>query len=104
MGVLADRVRAVVPAIVAAGPARGTGRGGAVDGGPVGARRGVAGALLPLRLRQQRRRAEPARPRPAGNPMKANATPTRTRRKGGWKRLGWVLFFLLPSAIPLFVF
>ena len=26
------------------------------------------------------------------------------RRSGGWKKLGWVLFFLLPSAIPLFVF
>ncbi|MGW6200928.1 carbohydrate ABC transporter permease [Kribbella sp. NPDC055110] len=26
------------------------------------------------------------------------------RRSTGWKKLGWVLFFLLPSAIPLFVF
>lgn len=25
-------------------------------------------------------------------------------RSTGWKKLGWVLFFLLPSAIPLFVF
>ncbi|ONI74530.1 sugar ABC transporter permease [Kribbella sp. ALI-6-A] len=32
-------------------------------------------------------------------------TPKRPRRRPGqWKRLGWVLFFLLPSAIPLFVF
>jgi multiple sugar transport system permease protein len=32
-------------------------------------------------------------------------TPTRSRRRAGrWKRLGWVLFFLLPSAVPLFVF
>jgi multiple sugar transport system permease protein len=38
--------------------------------------------------------------------MKADATRTHrpTRRTGGWKRFGWVLFFLLPSAIPLFVF
>jgi len=38
--------------------------------------------------------------------MKVDATPARarTRKPGGWKRLGWVLFFLLPSAIPLFVF
>src|SRR4051794_14083505 len=91
MGVLADRVRAVVPAIVATGPARGTGGGGAVDGGPVGPRGGVAGPQLPVRLGRQRRRAEPARPRPAGKAMKR-------------KNLGWGLFFLLPSAIPLFVF
>ncbi|TDW92727.1 carbohydrate ABC transporter permease [Kribbella sp. VKM Ac-2566] len=30
--------------------------------------------------------------------------PTTTHRSTGWKKLGWALFFLLPSAIPLFVF
>jgi multiple sugar transport system permease protein len=33
----------------------------------------------------------------------ANRTTT-TKRPRNWKTLGWVLFFLLPSAIPLFVF
>ena len=27
-----------------------------------------------------------------------------SKRSGGWKKLGWALFFLLPSAIPLLVF
>ena len=30
--------------------------------------------------------------------------PSQARRSGGWKKLGWALFFLLPSAIPLLVF
>lgn len=30
--------------------------------------------------------------------------PGRNRRPGGWKKLGWALFFLLPSAIPLLAF
>jgi multiple sugar transport system permease protein len=38
-------------------------------------------------------------------PPVRKATNTRPgRRSSGWRKLGWVLFFLLPSAIPLFVF
>src|SRR5690348_13410412 len=69
MGVLADRVRAVVPAIVAAGPQGGTRGGGAVDGDPVGPRRRLPGAFQSLRLSRQRRRTEPPGPRAIGRGM-----------------------------------
>ncbi|GAB3826120.1 ABC transporter permease subunit [Kribbella italica] len=39
--------------------------------------------------------------------MKTDAKPARTarsRKPGSWKKLGWVLFFLLPSAVPLLIF
>src|SRR3954454_24507452 len=91
MGVLAERVRAVLPAVVAAGPQKRAGAGRAVDGGPVGPRGGVAGARVTVRRRRERGRAEPSGPRPAGSLVRA-------------KKLGWVLFFLLPSAIPLVAF
>ncbi|MGW5192638.1 carbohydrate ABC transporter permease [Kribbella sp. NPDC004138] len=41
--------------------------------------------------RRDRKTHTPPRPAPA-------------KRGGGWKKLGWVLFFLLPSAIPLLAF
>src|SRR4029079_9385198 len=94
---------AVVPAIIAAGPQGRARAGRAVDGGPVGARRGLARAGVAVRLGGQRRRAEPSGARTAGSVM---STPTLTERRrdrkthtpprpapaksgGGWRKVGW---------------
>jgi multiple sugar transport system permease protein len=47
----------------------------------------------PTLARRDKQARQPAPPRPS-----------QARRSRGWKTLGWALFFLLPSAIPLLVF
>ena len=70
-----------------------------VDREPVGGRRRVAGARLVLRRRD------------GGHQGSWSARACRTQRSGpsddrgrAWRRAGWVLFFLAPSAVPLVMF
>ncbi len=41
---------------------------------------------------------------PPHNPAQSRIQRRASRHGSGWKNLGWVLFFLLPSAVPLIVF
>jgi multiple sugar transport system permease protein len=46
----------------------------------------------------------PARELAARPPQAALPAPRRAPRRGRWRNAGWVLFFLLPSAVPLLLF